>query len=191
MTRPPWIGLYTRMTDLDAGTEPIRWLAAQDGLYEIRTTLIGIFRVKRPDTDLDTCSEGLTLTIPRMPAAVLAALIDRCRAALPHECLLNVYWHPDRQGFAIEMPPQEVDMAHVTTADATNPYDPTRPRVIQVHSHGTAAAFFSATDDADEQATGCYGVLGHLDRPVPSMAWRFACGGRHVSLATTDLFALA
>jgi len=178
------------MADLQAGSEPIRWLAAQDGLYEIRTTPIGIFRVKRSDVALDACTEGLTLTIPRMPAAVLASLIDRCRAALPQECLLNVYWNPARQGFEIDAPLQEASPAHVATADATDPYDPAHPRVLQVHSHGTAAAFFSATDDADEQATGCYGVLGHLDQPVPSMAWRFACGGRHVPLATTDLFAL-
>jgi PRTRC genetic system protein A len=190
MTRSPWIGLYTRMADLEAGSEPIRWLATSDGVYEIRTTPIGTFRVKRPDADLDTCTEGLTLTIPRMPATVLAALIDRCRAALPHECLVNVYWHPARAGFEIDTPPQKADAVQVTAHDGTDPYDPQRPRVLQVHSHGTLAAFFSATDDADEQATGCYGVLGELDRPIPSMAWRFACGGRHVPLRTTDLFAL-
>lgn len=190
MTRSPWIGLYTRMADLEAGSEPIRLLAAQDGVYDIRTTPIGTFRVKRPDLALETCTEGLTLAIPRMPATVLAALVERCRAALPHECLVNVYWHPGRDGFEIEAPPQTAGMSHVTTDDATDPYDPQRPRVLQVHSHGTVPAFFSSVDDADEQATGCYGVLGELDRPIPSMAWRMACGGRYVPLAVTDLFAL-
>ncbi len=77
MTRPSWIGVYTHRADLEAGSEPIRLLVAQDGLYEIRTTPIGTFRVKRPAADWETCTEGLTLAIPRMPPAVLTAIIDR------------------------------------------------------------------------------------------------------------------
>jgi len=178
------------MSALEAGSEPIRLLASQGGYYEIRTTPVGTFRVKRPDLQLESCTEGVKLAIPHMPAELLADIIDRFRAALPDEYLLNVYWNPDRQGFEVEAPPQESGEAHVTTEDATDPYDPRRPRILQVHSHALFSAVFSTTDDADEQATGCYGVIGSLDNPFPTMAWRFACGGRRVSLATSDLFAL-
>jgi len=188
MMQPPWVGLYTRLADLEAGSEPIRWLATPDGVYEIRTTPIGTFRVKRPDVPMDTCTEGLTLAIPKMPRALLREIINRFRAALPNERLLNVYWDPAQGGFVLDEPPQSANPVEVTSNEETNPYDPRRPRVLQVHSHGTADAVFSAIDDADEQATGCYGVIGHLDEPIPDMAWRFACGGRHVSLLTSDLF---
>ena len=190
MMLPSWIGVYTQMSALEAGSEPIRLLASQDGYYEIRTTPIGTFRVKREDLTLESCTEGMTLAVPRMPAELLAALIDRFRVAMPDEYLLNVYWNPDREGFEVEAPPQEASEAHVITRDATDSYDPKRPRLLQVHSHATFSAVFSATDNADEQATGCYGVIGNLDHPIPTMAWRFACAGRHVPLATGDLFVL-
>ncbi len=186
----PWIGTYTEMSALEAGSEPIRLLAAKGGYYEIRTTPVGTFRIRRPDLNLESCTEGVTLAVPRMPAELLSALIDRFREALPHEYLVNVYWNPERAGFEVEAPPQEAGEAHVTTGDTTDPYDPQRPRVLQAHSHALFPAVFSATDDADEQATGCYGVIGNLDKAFPTMAWRFSCGGRRVSLATGDLFSL-
>lgn len=186
----PWTGIYTDMSALVAGSEPIRLLAAQDGYYEIRTTPVGTFRVRRPDLELESCTEGVALAVPRMPAELLAALIDRFRDALPDEYLINVYWNSEREGFEIEAPPQEAGEAHVTTGDTTDPYDPRRPRVLQAHSHALYSAVFSATDDADEQATGCYGVIGNLDHSFPTMAWRFVCGGWRVSLTTSDLFTL-
>lgn len=184
----PLVGIYTTWAALEAGPEPIRLLAARDGYYEVRTTPVGTFRVKRRDLEPESCTEGLTLAVPRIPAPLLAAIVERCRAALPDEHLLHVYWNPERAGFELEAPPQEAGADHVTTADTTDPYAPARPRVLQVHSHGTGPAIFSAIDDADEQATGCYGVIGRLDSAVPAMAWRFACGGRHVPLTTSDLF---
>lgn len=183
----PWTGVYTDWTALEQGSEPIRLLAAADGLYEIRTTPVGTFRIRRSTPA--ACTEGLTLAIPRMPWTLLDALITRFRAALPHEYLANVYWEPVRAGFVVVYPDQEASPTQVTTDDATDPYDPDRPRVLQIHSHGTLPARFSPTDDADEQATGCYGVIGHLDQPLPTMRFRFACGGRHVPLSPDDLFA--
>lgn len=185
----PWTGVYTDWTALEHGSEPIRLLVATDGLYDIRTTPIGTFRVKRPDLAPTRCTEGMTLAIPHMPWSLLDSVITRFRAALPDECLANVYWDADRTGFTVVYPPQDADRAQVTTDDTTDPYDPRCPRVLQIHSHGTFPARFSATDDADEQATGCYGVLGFLDQPIPLMAFRFACGGRHVPLSPDDLFA--
>ncbi len=188
-TPPPWIGSYATRAALDAGTEPIRWLATAQGLYEFRTTAIGTFCVPRPDVPLEMAQEGLTLAIPRMPRALLAALVAQFRTALPSEQLAQVYWEPGPGRFVVDIPPQEADGTSVTTPDATDPYDPARPRVLQVHSHAAGPAFFSATDDADEQATGCYGVIGRLDTALPTMVWRLACGGRHVSLRLCDLFA--
>ena len=187
-TRTPWIGWYTDTAAFTAGTEPIRRLITANGVYEARTTPIGTFSVKRPDLAAPSLSEGLSWAIPRLPWALLGALITQFRAALPYEHLANIYWEPQPGQFVVELPAQQADTTSVTTQETTDPYDPQRPRVLQVHSHGTLPAFFSLTDDADEQATGCYGVIGNLDTSQPTMAWRFACGGRHVPLSLTDLF---
>ena len=42
--------------------------------------------------------------------------------------------------------------------------------VAEVHSHGRARAFFSATDDADEQGLRIYEVAGRLGTPLASPA---------------------
>ena len=187
-TPTPWIGWYTDPDAFTTGSEAIRRLITAQGVYEARTTPIGTFTVKRPDLTASAPPEGLTWSIPRLPLAILDTLLTQFRAALPYEHLANIYWEPQPGQFVVELPAQQADTTSVTTQETTDPYDPQRPRVLQVHSHGTLPAFFSSTDDADEQATGCYGVLGHLDTAHPTMAWRFACGGRYVPLSLTDLF---
>ena len=44
--------------------------------------------------------------------------------------------------------------------------------MAEFHSHGTHRAFFSATDDRDEQGFRIYGVVGRLDDPLPELALR-------------------
>lgn len=187
--RPSWIGLYTTQADWLAGSEPIRWLVTPQGLYEGRPTPIGTFWVARPDVPLDTVSEGFVPAIPRMPQALLTALLTHFRAALPHEALANVYWDRPSERFLLEFPAQTATATSVVTTESSDPYDPDRPRVLQVHSHGTLPAFFSETDDADEQATGCYGVIGRLDTATPQTCWRASCGGRFIPLDSHTLFA--
>lgn len=49
--------------------------------------------------------------------------------------------------------------------------------VAEIHSHHRMGAFFSATDDDNEQRSGAYGVIGRLDLPLPHAAFRYSCGG--------------
>ena len=44
-------------------------------------------------------------------------------------------------------------------------YVPPAGVVAEFHSHGGSRAFFSATDDRDEQGFRIYGVAGRLDDP--------------------------
>ena len=49
--------------------------------------------------------------------------------------------------------------------------------VAEFHSHGSARAFFSATDDRDEQGFRIYGVVGRLDAPLPELRLRVGVYG--------------
>ena len=49
--------------------------------------------------------------------------------------------------------------------------------VVECHSHNTMSAFFSPTDDHDEQGGRFYCVLGHLDRPHPQLVVRLGMYG--------------
>lgn len=61
-------------------------------------------------------------------------------------------------------------------------------QVCEIHSHNTMPAFFSKTDDADEQYTGIFGVIGNLDKDVPTMRFRVGMDGVFKEIAVSDLF---
>ena len=48
-------------------------------------------------------------------------------------------------------------------------YLPPKGVVAEFHSHGGSRAFFSSTDDRDEQGFRIYGVVGRLDAPEPEL----------------------
>jgi hypothetical protein len=56
-------------------------------------------------------------------------------------------------------------------------YRPTADALLQIHSHGAYPACFSATDDADEQGLGLYGVVGGLLSERPQVALRVGVYG--------------
>ena len=64
-------------------------------------------------------------------------------------------------------------------------YRPLAGVVAEFHSHGSLSAFFSATDDRDEQGFLIYGVVGRLDAPQPEIApveWSQVFLGPHLDL---------
>lgn len=49
--------------------------------------------------------------------------------------------------------------------------------VVDIHSHGMMDAFFSETDNADEQGFRIFCVVGKLDQPVPEAKLRVGVYG--------------
>ena len=56
-------------------------------------------------------------------------------------------------------------------------YTPPAGVVAEFHSHGSSRAFFSKTDDKDEQGFRIYGVVGRLDDPEPELSLRVGVYG--------------
>ncbi len=56
-------------------------------------------------------------------------------------------------------------------------YTPPPGVVAEFHSHGSSRAFFSKTDDADEQGFRIYGVVGRLDTDLPELSLRVGVYG--------------
>jgi PRTRC genetic system protein A len=67
-------------------------------------------------------------------------------------------------------------------------YRPTADVLLQIHSHGAYSARFSATDDADEQGFGVYGVVGGLLDGRPQVALRVGVYGYFWPLAWEAVF---
>jgi hypothetical protein len=84
-------------------------------------------------------------------------------------------------GYRLSIPPQAVGPVSVA-------YPPQDDLVLELHSHGDAAAHFSATDTADEQRLRLYAVVGRLGNSRPQMALRAGAYGYFMPLPWTSVF---
>jgi PRTRC genetic system protein A len=113
-----------------------------------------------------------------IPGALLIEIIGHLRAALPDEAAAFVIWNEVTRAFAVEYP--AINHATPSRLVYRTPHlAPDWHVICDIHSHGTAPAFFSATDDADDaDSTKMALVFGHLDvTGGPSMASRLCAGG--------------
>ena len=84
------------------------------------------------------------------------------------ERFFAVRW--DGDGYRLVVPPQAGTATRLE-------YAPPSGVVAEFHSHGGSRAFFSATDDRDEQGFRIYGVVGRLDAPRPELRLRVGVYG--------------
>ena len=95
------------------------------------------------------------------------------------ERLFAVRW--DGDGYRLVVPPQ----AGTATRLA---YLPPAGVVAEFHSHGGSRAFFSKTDDGDEQGFRIYGVVGRLDSDRPELSLRVGVYGHFAPLDWPQVF---
>lgn len=113
-----------------------------------------------------------------IPATLLAEILAHLRAALPNEAAAFVLWNEATSAFSIEFP--AIDHATPSRLVYRAPVLASGWHLVcDVHSHGSAPAFFSATDNADDAHTTKIAVVfGGLDAPEgPTMAARLCAGG--------------
>ena len=67
-------------------------------------------------------------------------------------------------------------------------YAPPTGVVAEFHSHGTSRAFFSNTDDGDEQGFRVYGVAGRLDTDRPELSLRVGVYGHFAPVEWSQVF---
>ena len=100
---------------------------------------------------------GLALKPGRLPARLWRLAFDRLAALGGEEGIVEFRWAAD--GYRAVVPAGERRGA------AAVRYAPGEGTVLQLHSHHRMPAYFSRTDDADEQGLALYGVLGRLGVP--------------------------
>ena len=87
----------------------------------------------------------------------------------------------DGRAYRLVVPPQ----AGTATSLA---YLPPAGVVAEFHSHGSSRAFFSATDDRDEQGFRIYGVAGRLNDPLPELSLRVGVYGHFAPVDWSQVF---
>ena len=113
-------------------------------------------------------AEKVELTHGPIPARLFEVGLRWFRDDPHTERFFAVRW--DGDAYRLVVPPQK------GTATSLE-YTPPAGVVAEFHSHGTSRAFFSKTDDRDEQGFRIYGVAGRLDAPEPELSLRVGVYG--------------
>ena len=124
-------------------------------------------------------AEKVALSHGPIPAALFEVGLRWFQDAPETERLFAVRW--DGHAYRLVVPPQ----AGTATRLA---YQPSAGVVAEFHSHGSARAFFSATDDRDEQGFRIYGVAGRLDALRPELRLRVGVYGHFAPVDWLQVF---
>ncbi len=124
-------------------------------------------------------TEKVQLTHGPIPAALFELGLRWFQDTPDTERFFAVHW--DGDAYRLVVPPQ----AGTATRLA---YVPPSGVVAEFHSHGGSRAFFSATDDRDEQGFRIYGVVGRLDALQPELSLRVGVYGHFAPLDWPQVF---
>ena len=124
-------------------------------------------------------SEKLELAHGPIPAHVFELGLGWMLAAPDTERFFAIRW--DGDGYRLVVPPQEGTGSSLS-------YQPPSGVIAEFHSHARHRAFFSATDDRDEQGFRVYGVVGRLGTPAPELTLRVGTYGHFAPLDWRQVF---
>ena len=177
-------GAYLTEEEAQASGKLICLVPARDGkVYEIRYTEMGRFAVPTAEAaGLSEISAGFVPALPPVPYPLFAQVIAFFRSFLQQgrdcEAFVQIYWDKQERQYILHVPPQSVGPAFVHARLDAREFSLERYiAYMEIHSHHTMQAFFSAEDDRDERAARIYVVAGRLDRFYPQVKARICCGG--------------
>ena len=124
-------------------------------------------------------SEKLTMAHGPIPARLFELGLRWLQETPGTERFFAVGW--DGDAYRLVVPPQEGTASSLA-------YQPPAGVVAEFHSHGRHRAFFSATDDGDEQGFRIYGVVGRLHDPLPELTLRVGIYGHFAPLEWSQVF---
>ena len=124
-------------------------------------------------------AEKMKLTHGPIPAGLFELGLRWFRDDSDTERLFAVRW--DGRSYRLVVPPQLGTATRLA-------YVPPAGVVAEFHSHGSSRAFFSSTDDRDEQGFRIYGVAGRLDSPRPELSLRVGVYGHFAPVGWSQVF---
>ena len=124
-------------------------------------------------------AEKVALTHGPIPAQLFELGLRWFQDAPDTERFFAVRW--DGDGYLLVVPQQ----AGTATRLA---YQPPAGVGAEFHSHGSSRAFFSTTDDRDEQGFRIYGVVGRLDALRPELRLRVGVYGHFAPVEWSQVF---
>lgn len=176
---------------------PLALVWQKTGIMEVRQN--AVMRVATPVAAgasplPEVIRAGVEFKLPPVPFAVLQQVVTFFRAvetAHKSEAFAQIAYDVSEGHYYVSVPPQSVSGAHVEHRGPIIPED--HLLLSDVHSHSTMGAFWSGTDDKDEQAhpLRLFGVIGKITQPVPEMRWRVWSGTKFHDLTVGEIFDLS
>ncbi len=165
-----------------------RYVVARDGLYlQARTRSLSLCKriatVTGGTLPYGALSEHVHLAGGRIPRALQQSIVEKARAALPNEWACLVLYDP-AAGYRLHEPTAEARSAgHIRYQTAGVDFEQV---VVDLHTHGYGAAFFSSVDDEDDRARGGIHisvVLGDCNQEHPAQKMRLVVHGHLIEVA--------
>jgi len=179
---------------LESTLPPVRdvceYVVGAGGLY-VRaedsriSALVPVAPAPRPLAGLAQALPFARLRVPRVNAGWLWSIWKSALAAMPDEAMYQLVYDDAARhsfgGWACARPQQSASGAHVTFLDVSE-------ASVDLHSHNSMPAFFSATDDADEQGLRFYMVIGRLGTERPEISSRVGVYGHTMRVPAATVF---
>ena len=146
------------------------YLLAENGLFiRSRNPLIEAMICISPIEirGLSPLTERVELAHGKIPRCLYDLAVSVLMAGSDREQYLAITWEI---GYHLREPVQ-------TRSGASVEYEKLPNSVMDIHSHGSMKAFFSVTDNMDEQGLRLYMVVGRLDTLLPEVELRLGVYG--------------
>ncbi|AFQ30310.1 hypothetical protein P4493_10480 [Bacillus thuringiensis] len=195
----------------------INYVTAANGLFRVEKTPIAIFKVKvqeykKPIPGLKTMEEGPELIAPKIPFKFLQMALSFYLDVYEKdktEASLLFFWNKDNkrlpevysdnspvkglisEGELVVYVPRQENQGGLSEFHKDPVVDWLRTNLCilcETHSHHVMNAYFSGTDDANENATQFYGVWGHITSQQPKFAFRYVSGEAKIEISPDVLF---
>lgn len=136
---------------------------------------------------LPLLSEGLSLRVPKIPARWLYRVLDHAAQASNGSAVLRpieqmYHFHFIDGQWRVSTPKQDASATRVSYRGGHQ-----ASVVLDLHSHHSMSAYFSSTDNADEQGCRFYAVIGRI-YSRPEIRLRLGLYGDFIELPATELF---
>jgi PRTRC genetic system protein A len=188
------IPVYLKEAASPDPVDPLYYLVAANGTFLVRK--MPLFTASSSVDEmagLDRHREDVVFHFPKVPRSIIERIIGFFALVYRRwegEAIAFLFYSPDRREFKVDVPPQTLPRFRSgkrwRTAGKVEYRCLSRPegflKLGDVHSHGASPAFFSSTDDRDDEEDGLRIVIGRLDRPTLDVCASFVVNGRRFKL---------
>lgn len=151
------------------------------------TAIIPVQLYSSPIRGLTTLEPDISINLPLIPKALILSIWRQsCLAQDLNGQLLEILFHlsVDNNTWILTTPKQTQSPYHCQSVE---PYN---NALAEIHSHGAGAAYFSRTDNEEENGFRIYAVMGKFDTLNPEILVRIGLFSYFMTISASKVFEL-